>query len=280
MLDLIVDACQVWDVPALDPSARETVVSDTPALLLNGNFDPITPPPFGAKVAQGFKNSTNVVFPANGHGAIGSSCTTEIMAAFVNNPKQRPDVSCASEGKVKFITDKNTLIAPGTTWLTKSLLDLNLVPLIERVLLLAILILFPVVWLALWLLSRFRGALPASVPLGAKLSPWLGVLLALLSAAWIGLQLVGLEMTAVINTPNFFLGFYRLNVGIDRSYAWIYMVPILIALASVGMVVMTILAWKNSYWDKRRRLYFGFTAGVAIAYTLFLAAAGQLTVFF
>jgi len=75
------------------------------------------------------------------------------------------------------------------------------------------------------------------------------------------------------------LGINRVFVGIDRDFAWIYGVPILMALASMAMVWLAVLAWRNQYWDKRRRFYYAFTAGVAIAYTLFLATAGQLTVF-
>ncbi|NJL49951.1 MAG: hypothetical protein HC929_24355 [Leptolyngbyaceae cyanobacterium SM2_5_2] len=37
--------CDIWNVPAIDPAMREPVVSDVPALLFNGNFDPITPRP-------------------------------------------------------------------------------------------------------------------------------------------------------------------------------------------------------------------------------------------
>jgi hypothetical protein len=281
MLDFMEDACAVWDVPALDASVRDAVVSDTPALIFNGQFDPITPPPFGAQVAQGFSNQTTVVFPANGHGAItGGACPLSIMAEFLNNPDQPPDTQCASEGKIEFVTDKNTLIAPGTAWLSQSLFDLNLAVLIQRLLLLIILILFPLLWLLLWFIDRrHRADKTASVPLGAKLSPWLGVLLALLSIAWLGAQAYALEMTTVLNTPNFFLGFNRVLVGIDRSFAWIYLIPIAIALVSIAMVCLAVIAWRNHYWDKRRRFYYAFTAGVAIAYTLFLASAGQLTVF-
>jgi hypothetical protein len=150
----------------------------------------------------------------------------------------------------------------------------------QRILLLLLLMMFPLVWLGFWFVNRPRPqGQPTSVSWGAKLSPWLGVFLSLLSVVWIALQLLGLETTLALNTPNFFLGFYRLSVGIERSFAWIYIVPILIALTSVGMAGLAVLSWKHHYWGKARRIYYSFTAGVVIAYTLFLAAAGQLTVF-
>jgi hypothetical protein len=256
------------------------VVSDVPTLIWNGDFDPITPPPFGESVAQGLSNHTFVVFPANGHGAIGSlPCSFEMMTTFVNNPNQPVDSSCASEGEIEFVTSENTLMAPGTVWLSRSVLDYNFAPVIERILLLVLLILFPLVWLVLWLLGRRHRDRSAPVPTGAKLAPWLGVLLAFLSIGWIALQALGVGATALTDTPNFMLGFNRVFIGIDRDFAWIYVVPILIALAAIAMVWLAIVAWRNKYWDRRRRFYYAFTAGVAIAYTLFLAAAGQLTVF-
>ncbi|MEG3440258.1 alpha/beta hydrolase [Pannus brasiliensis CCIBt3594] len=277
-----VDKCKVWDVPALDPSAREPVISDTPALLLNGRFDPITPPIFGRSVAKGLRNHFFVEFPANGHGAIGTPCTHSIMAEFLADPNQAPNTACVNEQKVQFITEKNTLIAPGTRWLGQSLFDLRWRTILQRVVLLVLLILFPVVWLGMmlvaWLRRRSSGKTSPPVPVGARWAPWPGVLLAVLGLGWILVQ--GYE----VGTTLFYFGYgdysyEQLLVGIDRRYAWIYFLPIGIALLSIGMLIFAILSWKRSYWDKARRFYYSFTAGVAIVYTGFLAVAGQLTVF-
>ena len=51
------------------------------------------------------------------------------------------------------------------------------------------------------------------------------------------------------------------------------------ALISMGMVVLAVLSWKQHYWSPLRQDFYSFTAGIAIAYTLLLAQAGQLTVF-
>lgn len=276
-----VDKCKVWNVPAVAPAARKLVVSKTPALLLNGEFDPITPPSYGKLVAQGLSNSTNVVFPANGHGAIMSgSCAVGIIANFLNQPNQSPDTACVNEQKITFITKKNTLIAPGTSWswLVRSNADGSF---IHHVLLLSLLILFPLVWFVTWLIARLRRkAQPSpSLPIAARWAPWLGVLLALLSVAWIVLQFVDMYATSLLSGHGG-LGFLQLYVGIDRNFAWIYVVPILIALLSVIMAILAVLSWKHPFWGRGRRFYYSFTAGVAIAYTLLLAAAGQLTVFF
>ncbi|WP_413167896.1 alpha/beta hydrolase [Capilliphycus salinus ALCB114379] len=277
-----VDKCKVWDVPVLDPSARKPVISDTPALLLNGHFDPITPPIFGQSVAKGLKNHFFVEFPANGHGAIRTPCANSIMAEFLANPNQAPNTACVNEQKVQFITQKNTLIAPRTRWLGQSFFDLSWQAILRRVVLLLVLILFPVVWLGMmWVASlrrRSSGKPSAPVPVGARWASWLGVLLSVLSLGWILAQ--GLAMGATLLSGHGDYGFEQLLIGIDRRYAWIYFLPIGIAGVSIGMLVFAILSWKQSYWGKTRRFYYSFTAGVAIAYTLLLAAAEQLTVFF
>ncbi len=275
-------SCQAWNVPAVKSSDRDLVVSDIPSLLFNGNFDPITPPPFGKLVAQGLNNNTNVIFPANGHGAILSgSCATGIMTKFLDRPNQSLDTSCTNRQKISFITKRNTLIAPGTTWLAQSLLDLAWGDILRRLVLLILLMLFPLVWFIIWLITRMRhkGQLPKKSSSGALWAAWFGTLLAACSASWIVLQLVQIGMTATSGGHGNF-GFTRIFVGVDRSFAWVYVIPILIALLSVIVAVMAILSWKHHYWGKRRRFYYSFTAGVAIAYSFYLAMAGQLTVFF
>jgi hypothetical protein len=61
-------------------------------------------------------NHTFVVFPANGHGAIGTACSVGMMAEFLNNPEQSPDTSCANDGTITFVSDTNTLIEPVPTY--------------------------------------------------------------------------------------------------------------------------------------------------------------------
>lgn len=272
--------CKVWNVPAIASTARKPVVSDIPALLLNGRFDPVTPPMFGRAVAEGLRNHFFVEFPGNGHGAIGTPCANSIMAEFLANPQQAPNTSCTGEQTVKFITDTNTLIAPGTRWLGRSLFDFDWRIILQRLVLLVLLILFPFVWLGMTLLARLgnRGKSAAPDGTGPSAAPWLGTLLALLGFVWILVQVYEVGQTLL----SFGYGSYsfaQLLVGIDRRYAWIYFLPIAIALLSMAMLVFAVLSWKHSYWGTVRRFYYSFTAAVAIVYTLFLATAGQLTVF-
>lgn len=163
----------------------------------------------------------------------------------------------------------------------KSLFDLSWQTIFRRLVLLGLLILFPFVWLVMTLATTLSGSRKSSLEIksGARWAPVLGILLAVFSVAWLGVQVYEVGATLL----SFGYGSYsfaQLLVGVDRQYAWIYFFPIAIALVSIGMLLFAVLSWKHSYWGKARRFYYSFTAGVALVYSLFLATAGQLTVFF
>lgn len=89
------DLCRVWNVPAADASTKQPVVSDIPTLLFSGAYDPITPPAWAEAAAQSLSASWHLVFPAAGHGALGSSdCADQIALDFFNQPTVAPNSSC------------------------------------------------------------------------------------------------------------------------------------------------------------------------------------------
>lgn len=87
--------CQNFGAGTPDPIENEAVVSDIPTLVLSGEFDPITPPAFGAEAAETLSNSYVYEFPGLSHGVTPSNtCTQGIAAAFFNDPTTAPDTSC------------------------------------------------------------------------------------------------------------------------------------------------------------------------------------------
>jgi pimeloyl-ACP methyl ester carboxylesterase len=74
------------------------VVSDLPALILAGQFDPVTPPEWGQLAAETLSNHFYYEFPAQGHGIMRSDrCGLEIGLQFLENPTSEPDASCVDE---------------------------------------------------------------------------------------------------------------------------------------------------------------------------------------
>ena len=84
--------CDNWPV-AID---QQPVRSDIPTLVLNGEFDPVTPPEYGYAVAHELPNSVVVDFPGFGHWANGTGhpCPASMIQDFLSDPTRQPDVSC------------------------------------------------------------------------------------------------------------------------------------------------------------------------------------------
>jgi pimeloyl-ACP methyl ester carboxylesterase len=91
------DLCALWS-PSADPREAEPVSSAVPALLLAGNFDPITPPAWAELAAQTLDNHYLYVLPDVGHGVVRSSaCGMSLAVAFLNDPTRAPDASCLDD---------------------------------------------------------------------------------------------------------------------------------------------------------------------------------------
>ncbi|MBZ0278840.1 MAG: alpha/beta hydrolase [Anaerolineae bacterium] len=98
--------CGGWGVQPGGDRENQPVTSAIPALILSGEFDPITPPSWGEMIAVDLTNSFRYVFPGVGHGEVRSdTCALQIALSFVNDPTTEPDSSCiASMPGVTFST--------------------------------------------------------------------------------------------------------------------------------------------------------------------------------
>lgn len=79
-------------------TVNEAVSSDIPALVLAGEYDPVTPPAWAEQVAATLENSYLYEFPGMGHGvSLQPGCPQEITAAFFEDPSQKPDAECIDD---------------------------------------------------------------------------------------------------------------------------------------------------------------------------------------
>jgi pimeloyl-ACP methyl ester carboxylesterase len=85
MLDGMAAICETWPRGPVDKDFHEPLKSDTPALLLSGEFDPATPSSYGAEAAKGFANGLHVVVPGQGHGQITLACIQKLVRQFVES---------------------------------------------------------------------------------------------------------------------------------------------------------------------------------------------------
>lgn len=90
--------CDMWLAQARPASVNDPVESDVPALLLSGNFDPITPPQYADMAGETLTTSYNFVLPHVGHGVLRSDrCAVDIAVEFINAPYSEPDSSCIAD---------------------------------------------------------------------------------------------------------------------------------------------------------------------------------------
>lgn len=99
-----VKMCEAWGAaPALEIDT-EPVITEIPTLLLNGQFDPATPPAWGEQVRANLANHFYYVFPGLGHAeSVSGGCPLEIALQFLSDPTTEPDSSCIDEMRVSFV---------------------------------------------------------------------------------------------------------------------------------------------------------------------------------
>jgi pimeloyl-ACP methyl ester carboxylesterase len=103
-LEAVFDICASFNVGIAPVVENEPVMSDIPALIFAGHFDPITPPAWGQQVATNLANSFYLEFPTLAHAVSGAdACPQAIAAAFFIEPTIMLDVTCIDTLELDFI---------------------------------------------------------------------------------------------------------------------------------------------------------------------------------
>jgi len=90
--------CSAWGVPALDPSLRAPVRSDTPVLLLSGAADLNVDPAWAAHAALSLGRATQLLLPNFTHcTAPYNDCVNDLVVSFLSAGATGMDTSCLSE---------------------------------------------------------------------------------------------------------------------------------------------------------------------------------------
>jgi pimeloyl-ACP methyl ester carboxylesterase len=93
--DEIAAMCKRYGMAPRPESDFTAVETDIPAVIADGQMDPITPPTIAKLILPGFKNGTYVEFPYSGHGPTRShKCAGEFITKFFDNPTAKVDTTC------------------------------------------------------------------------------------------------------------------------------------------------------------------------------------------
>jgi pimeloyl-ACP methyl ester carboxylesterase len=76
--------CQVWPKGVMPADFHTPLRTRVPALLMSGEFDPVTPPRYGDEVARTLPNARHLVVRGQGHNVIGSGCMPKLFARFID----------------------------------------------------------------------------------------------------------------------------------------------------------------------------------------------------
>jgi pimeloyl-ACP methyl ester carboxylesterase len=100
--------CKVWRVKQAKDIENKPFSTNVPVLLINGEFDPDTPPSWGAALQKTFSNSYHFTFKGMSHTPTqywDNGCGMQLAQSFFNDPLRKPTLNCFQELKqLKFDT--------------------------------------------------------------------------------------------------------------------------------------------------------------------------------
>jgi pimeloyl-ACP methyl ester carboxylesterase len=92
------EACPAWMSPDAERLDKTPVQSNIPSLILNGEFDPKTPPEWAESTARNLPRSFYFEVKRVGHGAIfESACVVRMVKEFLDDPLVRPADACIAQ---------------------------------------------------------------------------------------------------------------------------------------------------------------------------------------
>jgi pimeloyl-ACP methyl ester carboxylesterase len=87
--------CKAWPRGVMPADFHQALHTKVPALLMSGEFDPVTPPRYGEEVARTLPNARHLIVRGQGHNVIGTGCMPKLFAQFIDTADVRSlDAKC------------------------------------------------------------------------------------------------------------------------------------------------------------------------------------------
>ena len=87
--------CQAWPKGAMPADFHAALHTRVPALLMSGEFDPVTPPRYGEEVARHLPNARHLIVRGQGHNVIGAGCMPKLFSQFIDTADAKKlDAKC------------------------------------------------------------------------------------------------------------------------------------------------------------------------------------------
>lgn len=83
LTDAMAAMCKIWPKGKMPADFHHALSTDVPALVLEGELDPVTPPKYGEETVKTLKNGRLFVLRGQGHNVIGVGCMPKLFAKFI-----------------------------------------------------------------------------------------------------------------------------------------------------------------------------------------------------
>ncbi|HZU86226.1 MAG TPA: alpha/beta hydrolase, partial [Anaerolineaceae bacterium] len=241
--------CAVWGAGSPDPAEYLPVESDVPALLLSGQFDPITPPAPAAETARYLAHSFHYVFPAQAHAVSLGGCGDSITRQFIDAPTREPDSSCIGAMPAIHFYNPEQLYATPVLYIfsQRVLASSDLLQLVVLGLSLVFLLVEVLAAPLRFLRSRKKSVLPA--PRAARWArAWSGLAVLVNLGFLVGLVLVGFE---TLTRDSFMVAF-----GVPAEARALFWLPWAAPLLALGCLVCCAWLWNKRIWNAAARVQY------------------------
>jgi pimeloyl-ACP methyl ester carboxylesterase len=252
------EICSLWGAGTAGPVETEPVRSEVPTLVLEGAYDPITPPAFGQAAAAWLPNSYYFEFPGLSHGVTLDECPAEIAQDFFENPDTPPQAGCLEGmGPPAFRTSGDLYLTPAAYRILVALESdpgQLLIPLLAFVDLSFLILVFVTLRGLLRVMHRWPGATPPSAGL------FHGTLGAVATLNLLTLALIAAAIVIAIAGDWSVLVF-----GLPRWAVVIAALQALAALLTMGLAILLVIAWWRRGWSIARLVVYTLAvAGLAV----------------
>ncbi len=225
------------------------VISDVPALILAGSYDPVTPPLYSDEMNRRYTNSYYFILPKIGHGAVMTPCGEQLARDFLENPHRQPVGDCVEALHLEPI--------PFTTsyYANQQISSLMSGVAQQKSVALIILIVLPFLYSMVFFIREVIRGIQRKTVQRMPLVLSLGIVVFFTALAWYLFQTLS-------------AGGLLLLFGLAGSASWLPWLALLILALALGLVIQQVVARQVSFWSIGMLVSSALTGWIVVAYQL------------